>query len=89
MILRSLISLSVFTVYMENSLRFELSLRSNWPKWNLHEVSFTSLELMWTLIMKLPYTEVKFYPEVKSQAGLTSRRVSCKHALIAEKYLYR
>ena len=25
---------------------------------------------MWTLIMKLPYTEVKFFPEVKSQTGV-------------------
>ena len=32
------------------------------------------------LIMKLPHTEVKFYPEVKSQAGLSSLRVSCKRA---------
>ena len=31
--------------------------------------------------MKLPYTEVKFYPEVKSQTGLSSLRVSCKRAL--------
>ena len=28
--------------------------------------------------MKLPYTKVKFYPEVKSQTGLSSLRVSCK-----------
>ena len=45
------------------------------------EVSSTSPELMWTLIMKLPYTKVKFHPEVKSQTGLGSLRVSCKHAL--------
>ena len=31
--------------------------------------------------MKLPHTEVKFYPEVKSQTGLISLRVSCKRAL--------
>ena len=31
--------------------------------------------------MKLPHTEVKFYPEVKSQTGLSSLRVSCKRAL--------
>ena len=31
--------------------------------------------------MKLPHTEVKFYPKVKSQTGLSSIRVSCKHAL--------
>ena len=45
------------------------------------EVTFTSPEVMWTLIMKLPYIEVKFYPEVKSQTGLSSLRVSCKRAL--------
>ena len=27
------------------------------------------------------HTEVKFYPKVKSQTGLTSLRVSCKRAL--------
>ena len=31
--------------------------------------------------MKLPHTEVKFYPEVKSQTGLSSLRASCKRAL--------
>ena len=31
--------------------------------------------------MKLPHTEVKFYPEVKSQSSLSSLRVSCKRAL--------
>ena len=30
------------------------------------EVSFTSPKVMWSLIIKLPYTEVKFYHEVKS-----------------------
>ena len=40
MILRNFISLRVFTVYMENSLRFEISLRSIWPKWNSHRSEF-------------------------------------------------
>ena len=71
MILRNFISLRAFTVYMENSLRFEICT----------EVSFTTPEVMWTLIMKLPHTEVKFYPEVKSQTGLNSLRVSRKRAL--------
>ena len=71
MILRHFISLRAFTVYMENSLLFEICT----------EVSFTSPELMWTLIMKLPYTEVKFYPEVKSQTVLRLIRVSCTSAL--------
>ena len=45
------------------------------------EVSFTPPEVMWMLIMKLLHTEVKFYPEVKSQTVLSSLRVSCKRAL--------
>ena len=32
-------------------------------------------------IVKLPHTEVKLYSEVKYQTGLSSFRVSCKHAL--------
>ena len=40
-----------------------------------------SPELIWTLIMKLPHTEVKVYFKVKSQTGL-SLRVSCKRALV-------
>ena len=31
--------------------------------------------------MKLPHTEVKFYPQAKSQTGLSSLRVSCKRAV--------
>ena len=30
--------------------------------------------------MKLPHTEVKFYPEMKSQTDLNSLQVSCKRA---------
>ena len=37
--------------------------------------------------MKLPYTKVKFYPEVKSQTGLSSLRVSRKRALIDKKLI--
>ena len=47
------------------------------------EVSFTLPELMWVLIMKLPYTEVKFFHEVKSQICVSSLWVSCKCALKA------
>ena len=36
---------------------------------------------MWMLIMKISYTEVKSYPEVKSQTSLRSFQVSCKNAL--------
>ena len=39
-ILHNFISLQAFTVYMENSMRFEISLRSKWPKWNLHRSQF-------------------------------------------------
>ena len=70
MILGNFISLRAFTVYMENLLRFEI----------YTEVSFTPPKVMWMLIMKLGHTEVKFYPEVKSQTGLSSLRVSCKCA---------
>ena len=42
MILRNFISLRAFTVYMENPLRFEISLRSIWRKWNLHRSEFHS-----------------------------------------------
>ena len=43
------------------------------------EVSFTLPEPMRTLIMKLPYLEMKFYLKRKSQIGLSSLWVSCKH----------
>ena len=42
MTLRKFISLRAFTVYMENSLRFEISFRSIWPKWSLHQSEFHS-----------------------------------------------
>ena len=45
------------------------------------EVSLTSADLMWTLVMKLAYIEVKFYLEVESQTGLNLLRVLCKCAL--------
>ena len=41
MILRNFISLRAFTVYMENSLWFEISLRS---MWNLHRSEFHSTQ---------------------------------------------
>ena len=40
MILRNFISLRAFAVYMENSLQFEISLRSNWTQWNSHWSEF-------------------------------------------------
>ena len=70
--LHNFVSLRAFTVYMENSLRSEISFRSNCPKWNLH---WSKLHFAWTVIIKLPYTEVKFYPKVKSQTSFNSLRV--------------
>ena len=40
MILCNFILLQAFTAYMENSLRFEISLWSNWPKWNMQQSEF-------------------------------------------------
>ena len=40
MILGNFVSMRAFTVYMEDLLRFEISLRLNWPKWNLHRSEF-------------------------------------------------
>ena len=40
MILRNFTLLQAFTIYIENSLRFEISLGSNWPKWNLQQSEF-------------------------------------------------
>ena len=42
MIQYNFISLKVFTVYMEISLQFEISIRSIWPKWILHRSQFHS-----------------------------------------------
>ena len=39
-----------------HSLWFEISLRSNWSKWNLQRSEF-HFEFMWTVIMKFPYTK--------------------------------
>ena len=44
-------------------------------------MSFTMPEATRMLIMNLPQTEVRFYPEGKSQTGLSSLRVSCKRSL--------
>ena len=81
MVLRNFITMWAFTVYIKNSLWFEISLWSIWPTEICTKVSLTPPEVMWTLIMKLPHTEVKFYPELKSQTGLSSLQVSCKRAL--------
>ena len=87
MILCNFISLRAFSVYMENSLF--LKFYFGHFDWNeiCTEVSFTPPEVMWTLIMKLPHTKVRFYPEVKSQTGLSLLRVWCKRALTQEKMM--
>ena len=83
-ILHDFNSLQAFPVYMENSLWFEISLQIGRSE-ICTEVSFTSPELVWRLIMKLPYAEVKFYPKVKSQSGLNSLQISCKCVLYYQK----
>ena len=37
--------------------------------------------------MNSTYTKMKFYPEVKSQTGLSSLRVSCERVLIVNEVL--
>ena len=66
MILSNFISLRVFTINMENSLRFEILLRSNWPKWTLqrsefhyawsHVNAYNEVTLHWSEI--LPLSEI-------------------------------
>ena len=66
MVLCTFISLQLFTVYMENSLQFEISLSVKLtkvkfaPKWVL--LYLKSCESWY--IMKLPYTKVKVYHKV-------------------------
>ena len=80
MILRNFILLRAFTVYTGNLRRFEIiSKHSEWV--SCTEISLTSPEIMWMLIIKLPHTKIKFYPEMKSQTGLSSLWVSCNHAV--------
>ena len=81
MILRNFISLRVFFVYMKThcGLKFHFG-QFEWSE-ICTKVSFAPPEVMWMLIMKLPHTEVKFYPELKSQTSLSSLRVSCKRAM--------
>ena len=67
----------------------KLSAVWNFTSVKLTEVSFTTPEVMWTLIMNLPHTEVKFCPELNSQTGLSSLRFSCKHALNVSNFCKR
>ena len=75
MILRNFILLRAFTVYMENSLQFEISLRSIWPKWNLHQSEFHYARSYVNADNEFASHKLKF------QTGLSSLRVSCKRAL--------
>ena len=81
MILCNFISLRAFTVYMETHCGLKFHFDQFDRSEICTEVSFTTPEVMSTLIMKLPHTEVKFYPEVKSQTGLSSLPISCKLVL--------
>ena len=70
MILRKFISQPAFAVYMKSHCSFKFHLiKTNWSG-ICTEVSFTSSEVMWTLLMKLSYTDGKLYAEVKSQTNL-------------------
>ena len=84
MTLRKFISLRAFTVYMENSLRFEISFRSIWPKWSLHRSEFHSTRSQVNADNEVTSHRSEFYPQVKSQTSLI--RVSWKRALILLKY---
>ena len=79
-ILRNFILRRTFTVYMKT----HCSLKFHFGQFDRGEIStegsFTLPEVMWTLIMKLPHTEVKLYPEMKSQIDLSSLRILCKRA---------
>ena len=74
MILRNFISLRAFTVYMENLLRFEISLRSVWPKWNLHQNDF---HYAWSHVnadneVTWHWSEILPQSEISNQFELTS-----------------
>ena len=77
MILRNFISLRAFTVYMKNSLRFEISLPSIWPKWNLHRSGFRYARSH----VNADNEVTSHRSEILPQTGLSSLRVSCKRAL--------
>ena len=86
MILRRFISLRAFTVYMEKSLQPEISLWSNWPKWNLHRCEF---HFAWTLVnaknkVTLHQSEILPRGEISNLFEFTClslRQVSYKRAL--------
>ena len=63
MILRNFISPREFTIYMENSLRLEISLRSIDRSEICTEVNFTTPEVMWTLIRSYLTPKWSFTPK--------------------------
>ena len=72
------ISLQAFTVHMENSLRFEIPLRSTWTKWNLHRKDF---HFAWTHVnanneVTLHRSEILPWSEISNQFELTSGLMS-------------
>ena len=81
MILHDFISLWAFTVYMENSLWFEISLWSIWLKWNLHQSEFHYGQIHVNADNEVTSHWSEILPKVKSQTGSSSLRVSCKCAL--------
>ena len=80
MILFNFISVQALTVYME-TLRFEIPLRSNWPKWYLHQCEFHFARSHVNADNEVTSYWSEFYPQGKSQTSLSSHRVSCGHAL--------
>ena len=81
MILRNFISLWAFTVYLENSLWFEFSLWSIWPKWNLIQSEFHFAQSHVNVDNEVTLHRSEVYLEVKYQTDLISLRVSCERAL--------
>ena len=76
MILRNFVLLRAFTVCMENLLRFEISRRSIWAKWNLHRSEFHSTQSYVNAANEV----TSYRSKILSQSEI-SNRVSCKRAL--------
>ena len=84
MILHDFISLRAFTVYMENSLQFEILLRANWSKWNLHGSKF---HFSWTHVdanneVTLHRSEILTRSEISIRFEFTSNLIyTCSYYL--------
>ena len=78
----------LYTFYMKNSLRFEISLRSNWPKWNLHRSEFhfawthmnTNNEVTLHRSEILPHSEISNESHVNVLLVITVFRNFCRVA---------